>query len=106
MGASVPRVLLPIAGRPLLSYVIESARAAGAARIIVVVGVQKEQVMEAFARDRVEFVEQTGQRGTADAVLACVDRLADDEECVVLCGDAPLIRPETIRRLCEARLAA
>lgn len=106
MGTFVPKVLLPVAGRPLLSYVLESARAAGATRIIVVVGAQKEQVMAAFEQDGVEFVVQAGQRGTADAVLACRDRLADDEECVVLCGDAPLIRPETIRRLVQARRAA
>jgi bifunctional UDP-N-acetylglucosamine pyrophosphorylase/glucosamine-1-phosphate N-acetyltransferase len=106
MGASVPKVLLPIKGRPLLRYVLESARTAGATRIIVVVGVQREQVMAKFEQDGVEFAVQGGQRGTADAVLACRDRLADDEECVVLCGDAPLIRPETIQRLVRARQAA
>jgi len=106
MGASVPKVLLPIKGRPLLHYVLESARAAGATRIVVVVGVLKEQVMAAFEQDGVEFVGQERQRGTADAVLACRGRLADDEECVVLCGDAPLIRPETIQRLVRARQAA
>jgi bifunctional UDP-N-acetylglucosamine pyrophosphorylase / glucosamine-1-phosphate N-acetyltransferase len=106
MGASVPKVLLPIKGRPLLSYVLESARAAGVTRTIVVVGTQKEQVMAAFAQDGVEFAVQAGQRGTADAVLACRDQLSDDEECVVLCGDAPLIRPETIRRLFRARQEA
>jgi len=106
MGSALPKVLLTIAGRPLLSYVLESARAGGATRIIVVVGTQKEQVMAAFEQDGVEFVVQAGQRGTADAVLACRGRLSDDEECVVLCGDAPLIRPETIRRLVQARRAA
>jgi bifunctional UDP-N-acetylglucosamine pyrophosphorylase/glucosamine-1-phosphate N-acetyltransferase len=106
MGASFPKVLLSVAGRPLLSYVLEVARAGGATRIIVVVGVQKEQVMAALEQDGVEFVVQAEQRGTADAVLACRGRLADDEECVVLCGDAPLIRPETIRRLVQARQAA
>ncbi len=103
MGASVPKVLLPIEGRSLLSYVLESARAAGVTRTIVVVGTQKEQVMAVFGQAGVEFAEQAGQRGTADAVLACRDMLGDDEECVVLCGDAPLIRPETIRRLIDAR---
>ena len=106
MGTSVPKVLLPIAGRPLLSYVIESARAAGIGRIIVVVGTQKEQVIAAFETDGVEFVVQAGQHGTADAVLACRDRLAEDEECVVLCGDAPLLRPETIQRLFRVRQQA
>jgi bifunctional UDP-N-acetylglucosamine pyrophosphorylase / glucosamine-1-phosphate N-acetyltransferase len=103
MGAAVPKVLLPIEGRPLLSYVLESARAAGVNRTIVVVGTQKEQVMAAFGQWDVEFAEQAGQRGTADAVLACRSLLADDEECVVLCGDAPLIRPETIQRLVRTR---
>ena len=106
MGAPVPKVLLPLEGRPLLGYVLESARAAGVTRTIVVVGTQKEQVMAAFGKADVEFAEQAGQRGTADAVLACRDLLGDDEECVVLCGDAPLIRPETIRRLAQARLEA
>jgi len=62
--------------------------------------------MAAFERAGVEFAVQAGQRGTADAVLACRDRLVDDEECVVLCGDAPLIRPETIRRLVQVRQVA
>jgi len=106
MGAPVPKVLLPIAGRPLLSYVLASARAAGAIRLVVVVGAQKEQVMAAFEQDGAEFVVQAGQHGTADAVLACRDRLSDEEECVVLCGDAPLIRPATIQRLYQARQAA
>ncbi|MBN2464775.1 NTP transferase domain-containing protein [candidate division WOR-3 bacterium] len=106
MGAPVPKVLLPIAGRPLLSYVLASARAAEATRVIVVVGAQKEEVMASFERVGVEFVVQTGQHGTADAVLACRDLLNDDEECVVLCGDAPLIRPATIQRLIQARRAA
>ena len=106
MGASVPKVLLSIEGRPLLSYVLESARAAGVTRTIVVVGTQKEQVMAAFGQAGVEFAEQAGQRGTADAVLACRELLGDDEECVVLCGDAPLIRPATIRRLAQARQEA
>ncbi|MBM3332014.1 hypothetical protein FJY68_09230 [candidate division WOR-3 bacterium] len=103
MGSHVPKVLLPIKGRPLLRYVLESVRAAGVTRTIVVVGTQKEQVMAAFAHDDVEFVVQSGQHGTAAAVLACRGLLGDDEECVVLCGDAPLIRPETIQRLFRVR---
>jgi bifunctional UDP-N-acetylglucosamine pyrophosphorylase/glucosamine-1-phosphate N-acetyltransferase len=106
MGAAVPKVLLPVAGRPLLAYVVESARQAGANRIIVVVGTHKEEVMDAFRQAGVEFAVQAGQRGTADAVLACRDLLDDREECVVLCGDAPLIRAASIRRLVEVRQAA
>jgi bifunctional UDP-N-acetylglucosamine pyrophosphorylase/glucosamine-1-phosphate N-acetyltransferase len=106
MGASVPKVLLLIEGRPLLSYVLESAREAGVTRTVVVVGAQKEQVIAAFGQAGVEFAVQAEQRGTADAVMACRELLGDDEECVVLCGDAPLIRSETIRRLVHARHAS
>jgi len=106
MGGDIPKVLLEIGGRPLLSYVLESVRAAGVSRTIVVVGAQKERVMAAFERDGVEFAVQTAQLGTASAVMAGRDLLADDEECVVLCGDAPLIRPETVRRLIRERQAA
>ena len=102
MGARVPKVLLPVAGRPLAGYVIDAARAAGADRVILVVGIGKEQVIATFADERVEFVEQREQKGTADAVLSCRDMIPDNEECVVLCGDAPLVRPETIRGLSRA----
>jgi len=106
MGGDGPKVLLELEGRPLLSYVIESARGGGADRIVVIVGAQKERVMSAFGHAGVEFAAQTVPLGTADAVLAGRTVLNDDEECVVLCGDAPLIRPATIRRLLSERQAA
>jgi bifunctional UDP-N-acetylglucosamine pyrophosphorylase/glucosamine-1-phosphate N-acetyltransferase len=106
MGAEVPKVLLPVAGRPLLSHVIAAARAAGIHRLLVIVGKGREQVQAAMAAEQVEFVVQPEQRGTADAVLACAPLLSDADECVVLCGDAPLVRPSTIRRLTELRRAA
>lgn len=106
MGAPVPKVLLPVRGRPLLDYVINSARAAGCGRVVVVVGVGGEQVRAGFADRGVEFVDQEEQRGTADAVLACRGLFEDSEECVVLCGDAPLVTAATIRRLASTRLDA
>jgi bifunctional UDP-N-acetylglucosamine pyrophosphorylase/glucosamine-1-phosphate N-acetyltransferase len=106
MGATVPKVLLPACGRPLLDHVIGSARAAGCGRVLVVVGAAGDAVRAEFADHGVEFVNQPEQRGTADAVIACRGFVDDDEECVVLCGDAPLVSPATIRRLARARREA
>jgi bifunctional UDP-N-acetylglucosamine pyrophosphorylase / glucosamine-1-phosphate N-acetyltransferase len=102
MGTSVPKVLLPVRGRPLVTYVIDAARSAGAGRVVLVVGAGREAVRAAFPTG-VEYAVQPEQKGTADAVLCCRPSLAKDEECVVLCGDAPLVRPATIRRLAERR---
>ncbi len=101
MGSVTPKVLLPIEGRPLLSYVVDAARAAGLSRIIAVVGTAHKQVEEAFSGSGVEFALQAEQRGTADAVLACSELLGDEEECVVLCGDTPLLTGRTICRLTD-----
>lgn len=103
MGGSTPKVLLTAAGRPLLAYVIDAVRTAGIERTIAVVGVGREQVQADFADAGVEFAVQPEQRGTADAVLACRELLADDEQCVVVCGDAPLMTGASIRRLADAR---
>jgi bifunctional UDP-N-acetylglucosamine pyrophosphorylase/glucosamine-1-phosphate N-acetyltransferase len=103
MGARVPKVLLEVHGRPLLGYLLETVRDAGVERVIVVTGSGRREVEAALAEQGVEFAVQPEQRGTADAVLACRDILSDDEDCIVLCGDAPLVRPTTIRRLCLVR---
>jgi bifunctional UDP-N-acetylglucosamine pyrophosphorylase/glucosamine-1-phosphate N-acetyltransferase len=103
MGAGLPKVLIRVHGRPLLSYLLEAVREAGAERVIVVTGSQRAEVEATFADQGVEFAVQAEQRGTADAVLACRDILAEDEDCTVLCGDAPLVRASTIRRLGRVR---
>ncbi len=106
MRAGTPKVLLPAAGRPLVAYVIDAARAAGATRIALVVGAGRELVTAALAGQGLEFVVQAAPRGTADAVLACRDILSPDDEIVVLCGDAPLVTAESIRRLRDGRAAS
>jgi len=103
MGPGAPKVLLPVAGRPILDYVIAATRAAGASRLLVVVGAGRQDVEARFAGATREFVVQPEQRGTADAVLCCRDRLAPDEECVVVCGDVPLMSGRTIRRMVNER---
>jgi len=103
MGAQAPKVLLLLEGRPLLAYVIDAVRQAGASRTVVVVGAGREQVVERFSGQGLEFAVQAEQKGTADAVLACRGLVADDEECIVVYGDVPLMSGRTVRRLVEAR---
>lgn len=104
MNAGTPKVLLPVSGRPLVEYVIDAAEAAGAARVVLVVGTGRELVRAALAGRKVEFAVQREQKGTADAVLACRDLLEAGEEVVVLCGDAPLVTAGSIRRLRTERV--
>ena len=103
MGGSVPKVLLPLDGRPLLEYVIEACRAAGAERLVVVVGAGADQVRQRFAGRGLEFAVQPERKGTADAVLCCRHLMKADEECAVVYGDVPLMTGGTIRRMVEAR---
>jgi len=102
MGAQSPKVLLLLDGRPLLAHVVDSVRDAGISRVIVVVGAGRDQVVRQFAGQGLEFAVQHEQKGTADAVLACSGLLGDDEVCVVVCGDMPLVTGRTVRKLITA----
>lgn len=110
MGRDIPKVLLCVRGRALLCRVVRAAYDAGVERIIVVVNQESRNlVRETLEAEtlpvRLEYVVQKKPRGTADALLSCSDVLANEEECVVLYGDAPLISASTIRRLVETRKA-
>jgi bifunctional UDP-N-acetylglucosamine pyrophosphorylase/glucosamine-1-phosphate N-acetyltransferase len=101
MKSDLPKVLHLACGRPLVDYVLDAARAAGAKRLIVVVGHKAELVRETL-RDAadVEFALQAQQRGTGHAVLMCRDLLAEHNGPVlVLAGDTPLLRSTSLARL-------
>jgi bifunctional UDP-N-acetylglucosamine pyrophosphorylase/glucosamine-1-phosphate N-acetyltransferase len=101
MNTETPKVLHEVCGRPMLAYVLDACRQAGIARMYVVVGFGAEKVKEAFsgAKD-VTWVLQTRQEGTAHAVGCCKEHLKDFEgETLVLCGDGPLIRAQTLETL-------
>jgi len=103
MVTSLPKVLHEVCGRPMLSYVLDACRAAGISRIVVVVGYEKDQVIEAFADEPdIRWVYQEQQKGTGHAASMCRDTLADfDGNLVVLAGDMPLLRSETLKLLIE-----
>ncbi|MBW3538878.1 MAG: NTP transferase domain-containing protein [Planctomycetes bacterium] len=101
MKSARPKVLHEVLGRPLVEYVLDAARAAGAARVVVVVGHGADEVRDALSKHRdVSFVLQSQQLGTGHAVMVCRDELAGHTGPVlVLSGDTPLVRGETLAGL-------
>ena len=107
MKSSLPKVMHEICGRPMLGYVLQACRLAGVDRLIVVVGYDKEKVVERFAEEpdfEIEWIEQTEQHGTGHAVLCCRAALTGFSGSVlVVAGDMPLVHRETLSRLLELR---
>lgn len=108
MRSDLPKVLQPLAGRPLLAHVVETARetarACGSrARIVVVVGHGAEAVRAAFAgQSDLHFAEQSPQLGTGHAVQQAVPLLEAGAPTLILYGDVPLVRSRTLVDLVEA----
>ncbi|MEO6803091.1 MAG: bifunctional UDP-N-acetylglucosamine diphosphorylase/glucosamine-1-phosphate N-acetyltransferase GlmU [Granulicella sp.] len=106
-----PKVLHEIGGRALLLHVIAAAtQVVPAERIYCIVGHEAEQVKKVVAGTGVQFVLQAEQRGTGHALQQVKAWFAETgtavpENLLVLSGDVPLIRPETIRSICKAHLA-
>ena len=99
MRSALPKVLHPLAGRPLLRHVLDAAEALGAARICVVFGHGGEQVPSALADVDCTWVEQSERLGTAHAVRQAMPVMAEMDRVLVLYGDIPLIEAETLNRL-------
>ena len=96
MRSSLPKVLHLLAGRPLLSHVVDAANALGAARVHVVQGYGGGIVREAMAGADVEWVEQPEQLGTGHALSLAMPGIPDGAIVLVLYGDVPLVNPDTL----------
>ena len=95
-----PKVLHEIGGKPLLAHVIAAAsQIVPVVDIYTIVGHQAERVRGAAAATGVQFIEQTEQRGTGHAIQCARSAIGGYENVVVLSGDVPLIRPETIEQI-------
>jgi len=101
MRSALPKVLHPLAGRPLLSHVIATARTLQPSRLVVVVGHGAEQVQTAVAAPDVQFAVQAEQLGTGHAVRQALPLLDPAQPTLVLYGDVPLTRASTLRRLVD-----
>ena len=104
MKSDLPKVLHAVCGRPMLAWVLDAVHGAGCERPIVVIGHDAPRVRRTFEHldDQVRWVEQREQLGTGHAVIVCREELASAEGPVlVLAGDGPLVRAETLRRLLD-----
>ena len=104
MHSAVPKVLHPLAGRPLVAHVLATARELSPQALAVVVGHGGEAVAQALAAPDLTFVTQDPPRGTGDAVRIALAALAGDGITVVVNGDCPLIPAATLAAI--AGLAA
>lgn len=104
-GSTLPKVMRLAAGKPLLGHVLTALDFIPAKDCVIVVGYQKESVMEAFPK--YIFAEQTQQLGTGHAVMAAFSKLEGyNGSLLVCCGDMPLIKRETYLALIEAHKAS
>jgi len=102
MKSDRPKVLHPLAGKPLLGHVLDTASELNPQRIIVVHGHGGEEVRNTFSSYPVEWVEQAQQLGTGHAVKQAQSLLSELDKVLILYGDVPLMRLQTLQRLIDA----
>ena len=101
MQSDLPKVLHPLAGKPLLSHVIDTARTLNPSRMCVVYGHGGDAVPSRLSADDLRFVLQAPQLGTGHAVMQSVDALDDAVPTLVLYGDVPLTSARTLQTLVD-----
>lgn len=111
MKSDLPKVVHPVGGRPMVCAVVDACVAVGCSRVVAVVGHMQEKVREALASygARIAFAVQQPQLGTGHAVQCAREAMgafAPTTDVLVLCGDGPLIRPETLRELLDRHRSA
>jgi bifunctional UDP-N-acetylglucosamine pyrophosphorylase / glucosamine-1-phosphate N-acetyltransferase len=99
MKSDLPKVLQPVAGRPLLQHVINAARALEPAATYVVYGYGGDRVRELLKGEAVSWALQAERLGTGHAVMQATPNIPDDHRVLVLYGDVPLISPATLAEL-------
>lgn len=100
MKSDLPKVLHPLCGRPMIHFVVETAQSLGADPVVLIVGYQHERVEREFEGSSVRFAVQEPQLGTAHAIMCALPQLEDVQGSVlILSGDVPLIKIETLNRL-------
>ncbi|MBN3858366.1 UDP-N-acetylglucosamine diphosphorylase/glucosamine-1-phosphate N-acetyltransferase [Paraburkholderia sp. Ac-20340] len=102
MHSALPKVLHPLAGQPLLSHVIHTARSLAPTRLVVVIGHGGDAVRAAVGAPDVQFAMQEQQLGTGHALAQALPLLDPSVPTLVLYGDVPLTRASTLKRLTDA----
>ncbi|MCX7272379.1 MAG: bifunctional UDP-N-acetylglucosamine diphosphorylase/glucosamine-1-phosphate N-acetyltransferase GlmU [Burkholderiales bacterium] len=102
MRSELPKVLHPIAGKPMLGHVLDRARSLAPKRLVVVYGHGGEQVPTRMAAPDIAWARQEPQLGTGHAVMQAAPLLDDSVPTLILYGDVPLTTADTLARLCAA----
>lgn len=102
MKSDLPKVLQPLAEKPLLKHVLDTAATLGATQTVVVYGHGGDRVPETLANENVEWVLQAEQLGTGHAVAQAMPAVNDAQQVLVLFGDVPLVRADTLKQLVDA----
>ena len=106
MDETAPKVALPVAGRPMVSWVVDAARLAGADPVVVVIGHGGDHVRSVLEdAEGVAFAPQDQQLGTGHAAACGLQVLDDAGDVLVLAGDGPLVREETLRTMLDRHRA-
>ncbi len=101
MHSLLPKVMQPLAGRPLLQHVVDTSVAVGADDVCVVYGHGGDAVPAAFAGQKLRWALQAEQLGTGHAVQKAMPETPDGNRVMILFGDVPLLRPETLSRMLD-----
>jgi bifunctional UDP-N-acetylglucosamine pyrophosphorylase/glucosamine-1-phosphate N-acetyltransferase len=101
MKSSMPKVLHPLAHKPLVQHVIDTARSLDPSQIVVVYGHGGDQVREVMIDDDLSWAEQAEQLGTGHAVQQAMPHIKEADRVLVLYGDVPLTSAETLRELLD-----
>ena len=101
MRSNLPKVLQPLAGRPLLGHVIDTAKKLQADHIITIYGHGGALVQNAFAHEQIQWVEQAEQLGTGHAVKVTLPVLPREGVSLILSGDVPCITEQTLKKLLD-----
>ncbi|MGB2115113.1 MAG: NTP transferase domain-containing protein, partial [Marinobacter adhaerens] len=99
MKSALPKVLHPVAGKPMLHHVVDTAKQLGAEKIHTVIGHGADQVRASLHDDSVNWVLQTEQLGTGHAVAQALPDLPDNARVLILYGDVPLTRKDTLEAM-------
>jgi len=103
MRSNLPKVLHPVAHKPMVAHVIETAQSLGASKTQLIYGHGGEQLQQRLAAYALQWVEQAEQLGTGHAVQQSIPYIEDSDQVLILYGDVPLTRKETLEQLLLAK---
>ncbi len=103
MKSKLPKVLHPIAGKPMINYIVSAVKTIGLTDLLLVVGHEADEIKKALGSE-MRYILQEKQLGTGHAVLQTKDQFVQNHV-LVLCGDTPMLKAETLTRLAEMHVS-